>query len=99
VKQTISELEQRVDDLTQQLHLAKLENASLQSQNQLYPPGTIRADPANQGTLGGPPLDLARIDNTVFPPITEQFPNGFFMGPSGSQTLYQKPGKTLTSHR
>ena len=84
MKQTISELEQRVDNLTQQLHLAKLENESLHSQNLLYPPGTIRADPANQGTLGGPQLELARIDNTVFPPIAEQFPNGFFIGSSGS---------------
>ena len=42
VKQTISELERRVEMLTEELHLTRLENASLQEKNQLAPPGTIR---------------------------------------------------------
>jgi len=41
VKQTIAELEKRVEMLTQELHLTRLENASLQEKNQLAPPGTI----------------------------------------------------------
>jgi hypothetical protein len=41
VKQTIAELEKRVEILTQELHLTRLENASLQEKNQLAPPGTI----------------------------------------------------------
>jgi hypothetical protein len=41
VKQTIAELERRVEALTQELHLTKLENASLQEKSQLAPPGTI----------------------------------------------------------
>jgi hypothetical protein len=43
VKQTIAELEKRVEILTQELHLTRLENASLQVKNQLAPPGTIPA--------------------------------------------------------
>jgi hypothetical protein len=34
-------LEKRVEILTQELHLTRLENASLQEKNQLAPPGTI----------------------------------------------------------
>jgi hypothetical protein len=43
VKQTISQLEKRVEMLTQELHLTRLENASLREDNQLNPPGTIPA--------------------------------------------------------
>lgn len=43
VKQTIAELERRVEMLTEELHLTRLENASLQEKNQLAPPGTIRS--------------------------------------------------------
>jgi hypothetical protein len=41
VKQTIAELERRVEDLTKQLIAAKLENDSLKEANQLNPPGCI----------------------------------------------------------
>jgi hypothetical protein len=41
VKQTIAELERRVEDLTKQLIAAKLENDSLKEENQLNPPGCI----------------------------------------------------------
>ncbi|KAH8752082.1 hypothetical protein BGZ57DRAFT_965916 [Hyaloscypha finlandica] len=41
VKQTIAELEKRVEALTQELQLARLENASLQEKKQLAPQGTI----------------------------------------------------------
>jgi hypothetical protein len=41
VKQTIAELEKRVEMLSEELHLTRLENASLQEKNQLAPPGTI----------------------------------------------------------
>jgi hypothetical protein len=41
VKQTIAELEKRVETLTQELHLTRLENASLQEKNRPPPPGTI----------------------------------------------------------
>ena len=41
MKQTIAELESRVDDLTKQLVAAKLENDSLKAENQLAPPGSI----------------------------------------------------------
>lgn len=43
MKQTIAELEARVENLTQQLRATKLENDSLKSQNQLRPPGPTRA--------------------------------------------------------
>jgi len=41
VKQTIAELERRVEDLTKQLIAVKLENDSLKEENQLNPPGCI----------------------------------------------------------
>lgn len=41
VKQTIAQLESRVEDLTQQLIATKLENDSLKAENQLAPPGSI----------------------------------------------------------
>jgi len=41
VKQTVAELERRVEDLTKQLIAAKLENDSLKAENQLNPPGCI----------------------------------------------------------
>jgi len=41
VKKTISELEKRIELLGQELHMTRLENASLQQKNQLAPPGTI----------------------------------------------------------
>jgi len=41
VKQTIAELQSRVDDLTKQLIATKLENDSLKAENQLAPPGSI----------------------------------------------------------
>jgi hypothetical protein len=41
VKQTITELERRVEDLTGQLIAIKLENDSLKAENQLAPPGCI----------------------------------------------------------
>jgi hypothetical protein len=45
VKQTIAELERRVEDLTKQLIAAKLENDSLKTENQLNPPGPQRLPP------------------------------------------------------
>jgi hypothetical protein len=41
VKQTIAELERRVEDLTKQLIATKLENDSLKEENQLPFPGSI----------------------------------------------------------
>jgi hypothetical protein len=41
VKQTIAELERRVEDLTKELIATKLENDSLKAENQLDPPGSI----------------------------------------------------------
>jgi hypothetical protein len=41
VKGTISQLEKRVEMLTHELHMTRLENASLRQENQLNPPGTI----------------------------------------------------------
>jgi hypothetical protein len=61
VKQTIAELERRVEVLTQELHLTRLENASLQDKNQLAPPGTIRS-----ASAVGPPHPILE-DPTFFP--------------------------------
>jgi hypothetical protein len=48
VKQTISELEKRVEVLTRELQLARLENASLQEKNQLAPQGAVPSMPPQQ---------------------------------------------------
>jgi hypothetical protein len=53
VKQTIAELESRVEDLTTQLIATKLENDSLKAENQLAPPGSI----PQQLVPGSIPLD------------------------------------------
>lgn len=53
VKQTIAELESRVEDLTKQLIATKLENDSLKAENQLAPPGSI----PRQMVPGSIPLD------------------------------------------
>jgi len=53
VKQTIAELENRVEDLTTQLIATKLENDSLKAENQLAPPGSI----PQQLVPGSIPLD------------------------------------------
>ncbi|KAH8796716.1 hypothetical protein BGZ57DRAFT_961682 [Hyaloscypha finlandica] len=61
VKQTIAELERRVEMLTEELHLIRLENASLQEKNQLAPPGTIRS-----ASAVGPPHPIVE-DPKFFP--------------------------------
>ena len=53
VKQTIAELESRVEGLTTQLIATKLENDSLKAENQLAPPGSI----PQQLVPGSIPLD------------------------------------------
>ncbi|PMD33123.1 hypothetical protein L207DRAFT_175622 [Hyaloscypha variabilis F] len=67
VKQTIAELEKRVEILTQELQLTRLENASLQQRNQLAPPGTI-PQLAPPGPVPGPedfPAGTAAIMDVV----------------------------------
>jgi hypothetical protein len=62
VKQTIAELEKRVECLTQELHQTRLENVSLQEKNQLTPPGTILATTPPQSILGPEDLTGALMD-------------------------------------
>lgn len=63
VKQTIAELERRVEDLTKQLIAAKLENDSLKEENQLPFPGSLPQ------TL--PPDIVPAIDHSIVYPGTE----------------------------
>ncbi len=85
-KQTIAQLQKRVEELTLQLHATKLQNASLESKNQLYPPGTIRmtADPMSEPPMPSEPIMDILVQEKVLPPrqfgpMRPQFGDGFFL--------------------
>lgn len=88
MKQTIAELEKRVEILTQELHLTRLENASLQEKNQLAPPGTIPTTAPPQA-LPGPetfPEGTAAIMDVVVRQRNQSQPN-IGMGSQFSNSL------------
>jgi hypothetical protein len=101
VKQTIAELEKRVEILTQELHLTRLENASLQEKNQLAPPGAVPMMAPPQA-LPGPevfPEGTAAIMEVVVRQRSQP-QHGMGMGSQFSDSLVV-PGQNVSgnSHR
>jgi hypothetical protein len=82
-KQTIAQLQKRVEELTRELHATKLQNASLEPKNQLYPPGTIRMTADPMPMPSEPVMDIIMREKVLpprqFGPMRQQFTEGFFL--------------------
>jgi len=89
VKQTIADLEKRVELLSQELHLTRLENASLQERNQLAPPGTIPSMAPPQSVPGPEdfPEGTAAIMDVVVRRNTQQPQQCMGMGSQFSDSM------------